>query len=544
MDPRQPVDDYFVPWDNFTQFFLSRTDDSSIFLIELNHELHTRNEWTVAQWRERVFSAAQRLSDIGIRQGDSVAALAGNTADALTLAYACWVTGACYVPLNFADSQTRLSYIVADSEARALIYENSWEARAIEISRSSTDVVLCTARDLTRGTGDPAEVTARRLQFSSSSLDATALRIYTSGTTGTPKGVVLSAESLLVDADALARVTGWDETTRVITVLPVHHVNGLIISSLLPWFISGSTVLCDRFRTELFWEDVAKESATVCSVVPTLLEFMLSTPAEAPVSFREMVCGAGPLRIETVLDFEQEFQRPVRHLYGLSETTAVVTLMPEMESNTRRYWYREFGFPSIGPAVPHARLAVVDPDGNELGPGARGELVVRGRMVMAEYASESRATMEAFRHGWFHSGDEGFWQPAPGGEPYFFITGRIKELIIRGGVNISPFEVDEILRQHPQVRYALAVPFESRIYGDEIAAYVVAEGIVSEADILTHCARFLDHSKCPKVVIFGEDVPYTATGKAKRLELKQRLRPQLEAYRDEPFRRSATASPE
>jgi len=141
------------------------------------------------------------------------------------------------------------------------------------------------------------------------------------------------------------------------------------------------------------------------------------------------------------------------------------------------------------------------------------------------------------RGGWFHSGDEGFWQEGPAGPPFFFITGRIKELIIRGGLNISPFEVDEVLRSHPAVRYGLAIPFENRLYGDEIAAYVVAERAVSAEEILAHCTRYLDFARCPKVVVFGDDVPYTATGKAKRLELKARLAGHLAQYRDVQFRR-------
>jgi len=161
---------------------------------------------------------------------------------------------------------------------------------------------------------------------------------------------------------------------------------------------------------------------------------------------------------------------------------------------------------------------------------------------MREYASQPRATEEAFRGGWFHTGDEGFWEQGPDGQHFFFITGRIKELIIRGGANISPFEVDSVLRSHPAVRHGVAVPFVNRFYGEEIAAYVVRDGQVTEEEILAHCARYLDFARCPKVVVFGEDVPYTATGKVKRLELKQRLDPILSTYRDVQFRRSRTAA--
>jgi long-chain acyl-CoA synthetase len=177
------------------------------------------------------------------------------------------------------------------------------------------------------------------------------------------------------------------------------------------------------------------------------------------------------------------------------------------------------------------------PDGRLCAEGERGEIVIRGGTVMTGYAGRPDATAQALRDGWFHSGDEGFWQAAPDGTPYFFITGRLKELIIRGGENLSPFTVDEVLRAHPAVRFGLAVPFENRFYGEEIAAYVVADGEVTEQEILDFCADRLDFAYQPKVVLFGDDVPYTATGKAKRLSLRDRLGDRLAEYRDVQFRR-------
>ena len=184
---------------------------------------------------------------------------------------------------------------------------------------------------------------------------------------------------------------------------------------------------------------------------------------------------------------------------------------------------------------------MVDGDGNLCPEGQRGELVVRGATVMTGYAGRPDATADAFRGGWFHSGDEGFWRSDVDGQRYFFITGRIKELIIRGGVNLSPFQVDEVLSAHPAAQFGLAVPFENRYYGEEIAAYVVPAAPVSEQEILDFCAERLDVTHRPKVVIFGEDVPFTATGKAKRLELKNELRERLAPYRDVQSRRRSAS---
>src|SRR5205823_6618957 len=157
----------------------------------------------------------------------------------------------------------------------------------------------------------------------------------------------------------------------------------------------------------------------------------------------------------------------------------------------------------------------------------------------AGYFKRDDANKSAFKWGWFRSGDEGFYVRDKQGRPFFFISGRLKELIIRGGVNISPFEIDEALKSHPAVRFAMAIPFEHRYYGEEIAAYVVLRASVSpptETDLLAHCRRLLPLSKCPKIILFGQEVPYTSTGKPKRLELKARLAGTLAAFRDRQFK--------
>lgn len=539
MTVRTSVDDYEVPWQSFAEFFLARSDDEALFLVELDHARETRQEWTVTQWRTRVLATADWLETHGIGEGTAFATLAGNSADALSLAYAAWVLGACCVPLNPGDGLDRQAYILQDADARLLVHAGSANP-LVDALDAGSGIHVATTSDLRSHLDTATTVTPR--SGSSLGLDGPALRVYTSGTTGQPKGVVLSARNLLTDCDALEVGLDWPTDTRIITVLPVHHVNGLVISSLLPWHAGYSTVLCDRFRSESFWRDVSDTGATVCSMVPSLLEFLLSVGGTAPETFREVLCGAGPLLTDTALEFEDRFGVPIRHLYGLSETTAVVTLTPRLPELERRGWHRNYGSPSIGPALPHVEVAVHDADDKPVGPGERGEIVIRGAVVMQEYAGLPDATEQAFRGGWFHSGDEGFWEQDGKTPPFFFITGRLKELIIRGGSNISPLEVDAVLRSHPAVDFGLAVPFENRFYGEEIAAYVVTNSPVSNDEILAHCARYLDFSRQPKVVIQGDDVPFTATGKAKRLELKRRLEPTLAEYRDKQFRRSTFAS--
>jgi long-chain acyl-CoA synthetase len=534
-----PIDTWRPPWRSFADFLAERDADAP-YLTELDPDGIPGREWSGAGWREEVRQAGTALAARGLRPGDTVAALAGNSADALAVAFACWSGGLCYLPLNAHEPADRQAFILADAGARLLVHTMALEADARALA-DTAGIGLLGTDELAQhrpGNGGTDGATLPALD----SLDVPALQVYTSGTTGEPKGVELTVANLLTDCDALHRRLGWDADTRVLVVLPIHHVNGLVVSSLLSWYAGSSAVLADRFRSDRFWPIVAERGATVCSMVPSLLEFLLAEPVGAvPDGFGEVLCGAGPLMCETVTAFEAAFGVPVRHLYGLSESTAVTTMMPDLPGEERRRWYTDTGFPSVGPALEHVQVAVHDADGRELPAGERGEIVIRGGTVMTGYAGRPDATGKALANGWFHSGDEGFWQPDAEGTAYFFVSGRIKELIVRGGVNISPFLVDEVLHAHPKVQFGLAVPFENRYYGEEIAAYVVPREPVTEQEVLDFCAARLDFAYRPKVVVLGDEVPFTATGKAKRLSLRQQLGDELAAYRDVQFRRSSAA---
>ena len=253
-----------------------------------------------------------------------------------------------------------------------------------------------------------------------------------------------------------------------------------------------------------------------------------------------MICGAGPLLKDTAARFEDRFGVQIRHGYGLSETTCYSCFLPnDLTPEQHRHWLTGYEFPSIGVPLRHNRMTILDDQGQPVPEGVRGEICIRGRTVCAGYFKRNDANEAAFKWGWFRSGDEGFYLADNLERPFFFISGRLKELIIRGGVNISPLEIDDVLKTHPAVRFAMAVPFENRYYGEEIAAYVVPKdpgSPPSEADLLAHCRTRLPFAKQPKVLLLGDEVPYTSTGKPKRLELKARLAGALAQYRDRQFR--------
>jgi acyl-CoA synthetase (AMP-forming)/AMP-acid ligase II len=271
----------------------------------------------------------------------------------------------------------------------------------------------------------------------------------------------------------------------------------------------------------------------VVSVVPTLLAFLieyykarpdvLELFRKKPSTLRHIICGAGPLTVELGQQFEEMFGITIVHGYGLSETTCYSCFLPiDLTKQEHRHWMQDFGFPSIGVALPQNEMMIADENGRELGQSEKGEIAIRGINVMKYYYENEEANERTFSYGWFRSGDEGFYEVDESGRHFFFITGRLKELIIRGGVNISPLEIDEVIAQCPNVKCGIAVGFENDFYGEEVGALVqTKDGATLTADaVIAFCRKRLPFAKSPKVVVFGENIPVTSTGKYQRNQCK------------------------
>ncbi len=492
----------------------------------------TRSAWSYREFAADALRLAAFLKQRGVNEGGRVAIMSKNRPEVLLSYFACWLTGACACPVNVEESAERKAFILRRSACEVLLAETAW------LGELDAPVQVIPIGNVL------AEVRALEpLEPSHTSSERGAFLVYTSGTTGDPKGVLLSQQNLLANAQATADWHALGAGDGVMTVLPIHHVNGAVVTGLTSFLAGGRNILNRQFSPQTFWRRLASEKAVVASVVPTLLEFLLS--ADEDISrydlshLRTLLCGAGPLLSETVLRFEKRFGVPICHGFGMSETTAYNTQFPmSLEDDARRRWYVDYGFPSVGCALPCNEVAILKPNGEKAAHGEPGEIAVRGESVMAGYLDDSEANAKAFKHGWFWSGDQGFYELDESGRAFFFLSGRMKELIIRGGVNLSPLEIDEALRDLPGVAFALAFPFENNYYGEEVALYVVPEKEVTltEEEVLAYAKTKLPFAKCPKVVLFGEEVPYTTTGKPKRLELAQQLAEDLAPYRTTQFR--------
>lgn len=547
-----------LPWGSFADFFTSRAGDRTLldrpFLTYCDDDTGAHRTYTYAEFGAVVQETAAFLHHrIGLRRGDRLATILFNHDVTVILYFAAWVEGITVVPINVEEATDKKRFILEHSEAVAVCCWHSYVEELKELQRhlpSLRQVIAIRDDGFFNALGGSVKAKAQLHSSTSNgsppldSVDEEALIVYTSGTTGPPKGVVLTVANLLTDADAIADWHGFGINDRLMCVLPIHHVNGTVVTLITPFYCKGSVVLNRKFKSATFWKRLQDERITCVSVVPTLLEFLLDTndnlTAYQLATFSGFICGAGPLLKDTAARFEDRFGFPIRHGYGLSETTCYSCFLPnDLAPDEHRHWIRDFEFPSIGVPLRHNQMAILDSDGRQLPEMSRGEICIRGGTVCAGYYKRDDANDDAFQWGWFRSGDEGFYLRDGQGRPFFFISGRLKELIIRGGINISPLEIDDALKSHPLVRFAMAVPFDHRYYGEEIAGYVVPRDgalVPTEIDLLKHCRRLLPFSKCPKVILFGQEVPYTSTGKPKRLELKTRLAARLTAYRDHQFK--------
>lgn len=513
-----------LPVDSMTDWIEARAGDPSTFLIYLDDD-GSRHELTYAEFVENVRACAAALLESGLQPGDRIATMATNHWHTVVYYFAAWYAGLTVVPVNLGEDDDRLRYILTHGQVKWAYTATDAQPRLARI-----------APDLPHST----RLLASNAPFHapSVSLESDALIVYTSGTTGHPKAVLLSQANLLEDARAIADWQRIDADTRMMCVLPIHHVNGTVVTLVTPFYAGASVVLMRKFHASSFFETVAAEQVHVVSVVPTLLQF-LNQLAEPPAStpLKRVICGAGPLTVTVARNFEANFGIRIIHGYGLSETTCYSCYLPlDLSDAEHAYWMSDLGYPSIGVALPVNEMAIHDAGGHPLPDGERGEIVIRGQNVMKEYFGNAEANEKAFTFGWFRSGDEGFAMTDHIGRRFFFITGRIKELIIRGGVNLAPLEIDEVLAKAPGVKSGISVGFENDWYGEEVGAFVVMhDGAEHDSEaIIQHCRAHLPFAKCPKVVVFGEQIPVTSTGKYQRMQVAHLFR----QWKDVQFRSS------
>ncbi len=466
---------------------------------------------TYAEFQQAVIRTAALLDSLGVRKGDVVSLLLPNGPEYIIAYFACWKLGALAGPINSLLKQREMSYVISNSEAKALLV-NSEFLPAIESIRSELpdlrQVVVFddeSRATLEHQTAEPPE--------SEVDLNDEAIIIYTSGTTGKPKGCLLTHGNVLANARQISRWLGFAENDRLLTVMPLFHMNAVSVTTMSALYAGGSTVVSPKFSATRFWQIVSDYQVTSFGSVATMLSMLLSTYPDGIPSglktdqLRFAMCGSAPVPAEVLKRFEETFNCLVIEGYGLSESTCRSTFNPPDE----RRRPGSCGLP-IG-----NEMMVVDEEDMEVPAGTLGEIVLRGENILKGYFKNPEATANAFRNGWFHTGDIGYRD----NDGFFYIVDRKSDMIIRGGENIYPREIDEVLYQHPGVAAAAVIGVPDTLYGEEVAAFVVLkEGtILTENELIEFCRGRLADFKCPKSVRLVKEIPKGPTGKLLKREL-------------------------
>jgi len=467
-----------------------------------------RRELDNATFAAEVRRMSCGLVEMGIGRGDVVAVVLPNSVELVTIMFAAWRLGAALTPVNPALTKPEAHYQVSDSGARLAVADDS------SLSKVEGGVTsVCGVDKLLRRDG-AADVTPPRTEP-----DELALMIYTGGTTGRPKGVMLDHANLVATA---AMIVDWFEMTaadRCLLVLPLFHVNGIMVSVVSPLAAGGSTVIAPRFDPKTFWDLVEQARPTFFSAVPTIYVMLTGLPAEVrpdTASLRCAVCGAAPMPAAAIHEFEDRYGVPILEGYGQSEGTVVTTANPLTG-------LRKPG--TVGLPLPGQEVRVVGGDDKPLPSGQVGEVTVRGPNVMRGYLGKPEETAMTLRGGWLHSGDLGRFDE----DGYLVLVDRLKDMIIRGGENIYPKEIEDALCSHPSVLEASVVGRPDPLFGEEPVAFVVLRpGLAAEPDeLIEHCKNVLAKFKVPRAVFVEANLPRTPIGKVAKPVLRERISPPI-----------------
>ena len=478
--------------------------------------------FTYAEFDAAVNRTARMLSARGVSKGDVVSLLLPNSAEYIIAYFACFKLGALAGPVNSLLKTEELLYVVGNSEAKLMLYGSEFAPQADECRKAlATLKEILLFDDVTAATEGFGNVD-ESLSEVALARDDEAIIIYTSGTTGKPKGCLLTHGNLLANARQIVEWLGFTAEDRLLTIMPLFHMNAVTVTTMSALYAGGSTVVSPRFSASRFWEIVAAYEVTSFGSVATMLSMLLAKyPEGVPAGLnverlRFAMCGSAPVPAEVMRRFEATFACLVIEGYGLSESTCRSTFNPP---DTRR----RPG--SCGLAIGN-EMKVFDEEDREAANGELGEIVLRGENIFKGYFKNPEATARAFRGGWFHTGDVGYRDA----EGFFHIVDRKSDMIIRGGENIYPREIDELLYKHEWVEAAAAVGVPDELYGEEVAAFIVLkEGRAANADeIIAYCREHLADYKCPKTVSFLEAMPKGPTGKVLKRELAKALKARRE----------------
>jgi long-chain acyl-CoA synthetase len=468
---------------------------------------------TFGQLQRQAKNLSRFLVGAGYAPGDSIAFYCANGYQTAAVFLGTMYGGFVSVPLNLVSQASQLEYVLEHSDTR-LVFTDAEHAEAIA---ARVQAAALPVEIIVIDVDAPSLFLEDRLpspDMPEVSEEAPALLMYTSGTTGRPKGCLLTQKNVISGGLYVQSAHQLGPGDRVLSSLPLYHINGQVVATVGPLVHGGSVVAPHRFSVSQFWDLLERFECTWFNVVPTIISYLAAAAGPGPsAAVRRRVrfgrSASAPLAPELHRAFEQKFGLSIIETMGMTETAAPIFTNP-LEQAKRKYG-------SVGrPEGNEAK--VVRLGGGACAPGEVGELTVKGDNVMLGYYKNPEETAKALdAEGWLHTGDLGYVDE----DGYYFVTGRLKELIIKGGENIAPREIDDVLYMHPAVMDAAAVGIPDAHYGQEILCAVVLKpgARATEAELRAFCEKELGRYKTPKVFKFLADLPKGPSGKVQRLKL-------------------------
>ncbi len=488
---------------------------------------HEGCSYTNVEHHRYAGALASVLKERKVARDDRVVVMMPNSPEVIAAFQAVWRIGCVIVPVTPQLQVREVRFIVENSGAQVIVTN----PLLADLLRQASEGIkgfrhLLVIGDAEAGTGEtnPASgAESVKEQIASATpiegladrrSDDMALLMYTSGTTGTPKGVMLSHENMLTNTDVASRMLSIRTHLPTVHALPLSHSYGVLMMNL-GYFYGMFSALLTRWETELVFQTIEKFRVERFCVVPAMLTMMLNFAdrEKYDLSSVEWVwSGAAPLPNDVRLEFEKVFHCVVRDGYGLSETSAIAAVY---------YQDDESRAGSCGRAAPGVQLQIVGPEGDPQPARAWGEVCVKGKNVMRGYWKQEEATRAALRDGWMHTGDIGYLDE----DGFLYITDRKKDLIIKGGENISPREIEEAMYDHPDVSEAAVVSVPHEKFGEDIWAAVTLKPnrVVSEEDLRAHVSRYVTKFKVPTRIRFVADLPKNPVGKILKREIRSRF---------------------
>ncbi|UCD57964.1 MAG: long-chain fatty acid--CoA ligase [Candidatus Hydrogenedentota bacterium] len=470
-------------------------------------------EVSYSQMDEIANRVANGLIELGVEKGDKVCLLMTNCAEYIYCFFGIAKAGSVATPINSLLKAEEIAYIVNNSDARLLIAQSKFEEvlnKVLPQCPRLEKILIADVDETSKGRVSLGKLLKAQPSPPPASVepDDVAGIIYTSGTTGYPKGVELTHKNYLVNSEQISKAVQMSDADRFLCILPLFHVNAQVVTTLSPMYAGASMILLEGFSPKTFLPALVEYRATAFSGVPTVYAILNSLADAEKYDFsplRFCICGAAPMPVEVFNTFEKKYKAFILEGYGLSEGTCASSINPLGGS-------RKIG--SIGIPLKGQEIRIFDDSDAEVSSGQVGEIVVRGENVMKGYYKNPEATAETLKNGWLHTGDLGYVDE----DGYFYIVGRKKEMIIRGGENIYPKEAEEVLYRHPGVLEAAVVGVPDDIWGEEVMAFIIPNGDteLTAEEVVAYCKEHLADFKCPRKVEFAKAFPKTATGKIQK----------------------------